>query len=58
MAKEVKQPAEDPQLKKEVKDATKQAEHDARTGNVETVPQSEGGPVTDLPTGARSHPPQ
>lgn len=54
-----KQPADDPQLKKEVHDAAKEAEHAAKTGNVETVKESAGGPMTDLPTGTRrSHPPR
>lgn len=49
-----KQPANDPALKEAAHEATKTAEHDASTGNVETVKESAGGP--DLPTGARSHP--
>ena len=48
-----KQPANDPQLKKEVKDATQAAEHDAKTGNVATVKETAAQPVVDLPTGTR-----
>lgn len=48
-------------LKKAVDAEVKDAEKDARTGTVSTVPESEGGPATDAPkgdqpTGARSHP--
>lgn len=50
-----KQPANDPALKKEADAAVDEAEDNAKEGNVETVPESEGGPATDLPTGARSH---
>lgn len=39
-------------VKKEVASAKKQASE----GNVETVKETKGGPATDLPTGARSHP--
>ena len=44
-------------LKTAVKKEVKQAETAARTGDVETVPQTKGGPTADLATGARSHPP-
>lgn len=47
-------------LKTAVKKEVKTAEKRASTGNVETVPETTGGPATDapkdLPTGARSHP--
>ena len=47
-------------LKTAVKKAVGKASKDAKTGDVETTPQTEGGPAkdADLPTGARSHPPQ
>lgn len=54
--------AESKSLKKAVKSEVKDAQHDATHGNVETVPETQGGPATDiklptdLPTGARSHP--
>jgi hypothetical protein len=41
-------------LKKAVASEVKDAKKDAKTGDVETVPQSKGGPATDLPTGAHS----
>lgn len=41
-------------LKTAVNKEVKQAETDAKTGNVETGK----APPTDLPTGARSHPPE
>ena len=44
-------------LKKAVDTEVKQAQKEAKTGNMETVKESKGGPLTDLPTGARSHPP-
>lgn len=59
--------AESKSLKKAVKSEVKDAKSAASTGNMETVPQSKGGPTTDLPredqptadlpTGQRSHPP-
>lgn len=45
-------------LKTAVQKAVKSAQQEASEGNVETVKQSKGGPSTDLPTGARSHPPE
>lgn len=50
-----KQPANDPALKKEVKDAANEAESEAESGNVATVKETENQPTEDLPTGARSH---
>lgn len=50
--------AESKSLKTAVKKEVKQAETAAKTGNVETVAETKGGPATDLPTGARSHPPE
>lgn len=47
--------AESKDLKKAVDAEAKKAEKDARTGDVETVPESEGGPMTDLATGERTH---
>jgi hypothetical protein len=41
-------------LEKAVKIEVKEAAKEAKTGDVETVPESKGGPTTDLPTGARS----
>jgi hypothetical protein len=49
--------AESKSLKKAVAAEVKDAQKDAKTGNVETVPEKKGGPTVDLPTGARSHPP-
>lgn len=40
--------AESKSLKKAVHTEVKSAEKAAKTGNTETVPQSEGGPATDL----------
>jgi hypothetical protein len=52
--------AESKSLKTAVKKAVGKAQKDAKTGDVETVPETKGGPTTDapkdLPTGARSHP--
>lgn len=48
--------AQSKSLKKAVKAEVKDAATEAKTGNVETVPEKKGGPV-DLPTGTRSHPP-
>ena len=57
-AKKNPDPSKDAGLKKEVHAAVTEAEHEAKTGNVETVPESQGGPTADLPTGTRrSHPP-
>jgi hypothetical protein len=50
--------AESKSLKTAVKTEVKEAAADAKKGNVETVKESKGGPMTDLPTGARSHPPE
>lgn len=47
--------AESKSLKTAVKKAVGKASKDAKTGDVETVPETKG-PATDLPTGARSHP--
>jgi hypothetical protein len=43
-------------LKTAVKKEVKQAEHDARTGNVATIKETKEGLQPDQPTGARSHP--
>lgn len=48
--------AESKSLKTAVKKEVKDARADAKTGDVETVKETKGGPATDLPTGARSHP--
>jgi hypothetical protein len=53
--------AESKSLKTAVKKEVKDAQAEAKTGNVETVPEIKGGPATDAkpvdqPTGARSHP--
>jgi hypothetical protein len=50
-----KQPAESKSLEKAVGEAVKEAEHDAKTGNVATVKETTNQPAEDLPTGARSH---
>ena len=55
--------AESKSLKKAVKSEMKDATKNANEGNLETVPQNEGGPNTDIdpvdrPTGERSHPPE
>lgn len=51
--------AESKSLKKAVSKEVKEAEHEAKTGNVSTTkaPPSPSEPV-DLPTNARSHPPE
>lgn len=48
--------AESKSLKKAVDAEVKDAQKAAKTGNVETVKETKGGPAVDLPTGARSHP--
>lgn len=40
-------------LKTAVAKEAKVAEKKVETGNVETVPETKGGPAADLPTGAR-----
>jgi hypothetical protein len=48
--------AESKSLKKAVDTEVKEAAHEAKTGNVETRKAPEQ--PADLPTGARSHPPE
>ena len=50
--------AQSKSLKTAVKKEVKQAKDNVSQGNVETVKESSGGPATDQPTGARSHPPE
>lgn len=58
-AKQTKTPPErSKSLEKAVDREVDQAVDEAKTGNVETVPQEDGGPMVDLPTGARSHLPE
>jgi hypothetical protein len=51
--------AESKSLKTAVHEEAKEAEHEAKTGNVSTskAPPQPKAPV-DLPTGERSHPPE
>ena len=46
--------ADSKSLKTAVNKEVKEAQTEAKTGDVETVKQTKGGPATDLPTGERS----
>lgn len=46
--------AESKSLQKAVKTEVKEAAQAAKTGNVETVKETKGGPAADLPTGEHS----